>query len=130
MKRAPTPRLGLHTGIAGGLHHSISSAQTKGCQTWQIFSRNPRGWTARALAEEEIHLFREARAAAELHPCVIHSCYLINLAASVSEIRGKSIAAFRDEIKRGLAIGANYLKPVQIKNLCFQSVRRRVRDQA
>jgi len=109
MKRTQTPRLGLHTGIAGGLHNSIRDAQTKGCQTWQIFSRNPRGWTARALADEEIRLFRDARAEAELHPCVIHSCYLINLAASVPEIRGKSIAAFRDEIERGLAIEADYL---------------------
>jgi deoxyribonuclease-4 len=74
-----------------------------------MFSRNPRGWTARPLAEEEIRLFREARAKAGLDPCVIHSCYLINLAASAPEIRAKSIAAFRDEIERGLKVGADYL---------------------
>jgi deoxyribonuclease-4 len=61
------------------------------------------------LTGEEIKLFREARAEAKLGPCVIHSCYLINLAASAPEIRAKSIAAFRDEIERGLAIGADYL---------------------
>jgi deoxyribonuclease-4 len=99
----------VHTGIAGGLHHSISEAQAKGCQTWQIFSRNPRGWTARPLTDEEIRLFRAARAEAQLDPCVIHSCYLINLAASAPDMRAKSIAAFRDEIERGLAIGADFL---------------------
>ncbi|MFM8395545.1 MAG: deoxyribonuclease IV [Acidobacteriota bacterium] len=105
----PARRLGLHTGIAGGLHRSIEQAVKKGCQTWQIFSRNPRGWTARPLAEAEIDIFREQRAAAGLDPCVIHSCYLINLAAPDEEVRAKSIAAFRDELERSLAIGADYL---------------------
>ena len=103
------PRLGLHTGIAGGLHRSIAEARAKDCQTGQIFSRNPRGWAARPLGAEEIALFRAARAEAGLDPCVIHSCYLINLAASAPEIRAKSISAFRDEIERGLAVGADYL---------------------
>ncbi len=104
-----SPRLGLHTSIGGGLHNSIAEAKEKGCQTWQIFSRNPRGWAARPLADQETGLFREARAEAGLDPCVIHACYLINLAASVPDIRARSIAAFRHEIERGLAIGADYL---------------------
>src|ERR1041384_421635 len=72
--------LGVHTGIGGGLHHSIAEAKAKGCQTWQIFSRNPRGWATRPLTNEEIKLFRNARDEAELTPCVIHACYLVNLA--------------------------------------------------
>ncbi|MFZ4986403.1 MAG: deoxyribonuclease IV [Blastocatellia bacterium] len=103
------PRLGLHTGIAGGLHRSIERAVAGGCQTWQIFSRNPRGWTARPLDEESVRLFREARLLSGLDPCVIHSCYLINLAAPAGEVRARSIAAFRDEVERSLAIGADYL---------------------
>ncbi|MDX2031899.1 MAG: deoxyribonuclease IV [Blastocatellia bacterium] len=106
---ARVPRLGVHAGIAGGLHRSIHEAREKGCLTWQIFSRNPRGWTAKPLSEEDIALFRAAREASGLDPCLIHSCYLINLAASAEEIRAKSIAAFRDEVERGLAIGANHL---------------------
>jgi deoxyribonuclease IV len=103
------PKLGVHTGIAGGLHRSIHEALEKGCETWQIFSRNPRGWSARPLSTDEIRLFRDTHAESGLQPCVIHSCYLINLAASTAETRAKSIAAFRDEIERGLALGASYL---------------------
>jgi deoxyribonuclease IV len=104
-----SPRLGVHTGIGGGLHRSILEAKSKGCQTWQIFSRNPRGWEARPLSQEEINLFRGEHEESRLTPCVIHSCYLINLAAPSPDIRAKSIIAFRDEIVRGLVIGANYL---------------------
>lgn len=107
--KSARPRLGLHTGIAGGLHRSVERAVASGCQTWQIFSRNPRGWTARPLEEEAIRLFREARQSAGLDPCVVHSCYLINLAAPTGEVRDRSIAAFRDEIERSLSIGADYL---------------------
>lgn len=104
-----TRLLGLHTGIAGGLQRSVEEAHRKGCRTWQIFSRNPRGWTARPLAKDEIRLFRQARDESGLDPCVIHACYLINLAATALEVRARSIACFRDEIERGLAIGADYL---------------------
>jgi deoxyribonuclease-4 len=107
--QSPCRALGVHTGIGGGLHHSITEAKTKGCQTWQIFSRNPRGWSARPLTDEEIRLFRDEREKTQLSPCVIHACYLINLATSAPEIRAKSTAAFRDEIERGLALGADFL---------------------
>lgn len=103
------PLLGVHTGIGGGIQNSIREAVVKGCQAWQIFSRNPRGWTARPLGDEAINLFRRTRAESGLNPCIIHSCYLINLATSVPDVRIKSITAFRDEIVRGLSLGADYL---------------------
>src|SRR5262245_62024873 len=104
-----SPLLGVHTGISGGLYRSIREAQAKGCRTWQIFSRNPRGWSARPLSAGEIRQFRIEHEKSGLTPLIIHSSYLINLAAQEGDIRTKSIAAFRDEIERGLAIGANYL---------------------
>lgn len=55
---------------------------------------------------DEMHAFREKH---QLAPLVIHDSYLINLAAPDPEIRRKSIAAFRDELLRAFAIGAEYL---------------------
>ena len=101
--------LGVHTGISGGLYRSIREALVKGCRTLQIFSRNPRGWSARPFTAVEIRQFRIEHEKSGLTPLIIHSSYLINLAVREGEIRSKSIAAFRDEIERGLAIGANYL---------------------
>ena len=103
------PRIGLHTGIVGGLFRSILSASEKGCQTWQIFSRNPRGWATRPLERDSIRRFRELRYEHGLSPCIIHAAYLVNLSSPSTEIREKSIATFRDEIERGLAIGADFL---------------------
>ena len=42
-------------------------------------------------------------------PLAIHDNYLINLAAADPGIRERSIEAFRGEVRRALAIGAEYL---------------------
>jgi deoxyribonuclease-4 len=52
---------------------------------------------------------KEARARYDLTPLVIHDNYLINLASGFEPLREKSIAAFRAELDRALAIGAEYL---------------------
>lgn len=104
-----TPRIGIHASIAGGLRNAIGSAVEKGCDCFQIFARNPRAWLARPLDRDEIREFRAARDKAELWPLAVHSVYLINLAASDPVLLGRSREAFREEIKRGLDLGAEYL---------------------
>jgi deoxyribonuclease IV len=108
-KKTGRPRIGLHTGIAGGLHNALLKAQTLGADTVQIFSRNPRGWQARPLEVEEVEQFKRVREETGVNPVVIHANYLINLAAADANIREKSIASFREEIERGLTLGADYL---------------------
>jgi len=42
-------------------------------------------------------------------PLVIHTTYLVNVCSQSSEVREKSIEAFRGEIERALQLGAEYL---------------------
>src|ERR1044071_2454646 len=102
-------RVGLHTGIAGGLHNALLKARSLGADTVQIFSRNPRGWKARPLEAEEVEQFKRVREETGVAPVAIHANYLINLAAADLGIREKSVASFREEIERGLQLGADYL---------------------
>ncbi|MET0625597.1 MAG: deoxyribonuclease IV [Pyrinomonadaceae bacterium] len=103
------PRVGLHTGIAGGLHNALLKARSLGADAVQIFSRNPRGWKARPLEPEEVEQFKRVRAETGVSPVVIHANYLINLAAADETVREKSVASFREEVERGVALGADYL---------------------
>lgn len=66
-------------------------------------------WKARPPDPAQVRLLRAAREKHDLHPLVIHVNYLINLASGDPEIRAKSIAGFRGELERALAIGAEYL---------------------
>ncbi len=120
------PRIGLHAPIAGGLHNALLKAQALGCDTVQIFSRNPRGWLARPLDPEEVERFRAVRAETGISPVVIHCNYLVNLAAANAEILTKSRASFREEVERGLALGADYLvlHPGSAKGSCEEDALR------
>ncbi len=52
---------------------------------------------------------RDLRAAYDVGPLVIHTSYLVNVCSQTEDVRQKSIAAFRGEIERALALGAEYL---------------------
>jgi deoxyribonuclease IV len=66
-------------------------------------------WKASAPLREECKKLRAARQKFDLYPLAIHVSYLINLASADPVIREKSIAGFRGELDRALAIGAEYL---------------------
>jgi len=52
---------------------------------------------------------KDLRAALDVGPLVIHTSYLVNVCSQSDEVREKSIVAFRGEIERALALGAEYL---------------------
>jgi len=66
-------------------------------------------WSARTPDPVQVRLLRAARERFDLHPLAIHVNYLVNLASLGAEVRAKSIAAFRAELERAEAIGAEYL---------------------
>ena len=102
-------RIGLHTSIAGGLERSAIKAGEMGANTLQIFSSSPRQWKASVPSAPAIELLNAFRKKYDLTPLVIHDNYLINLASANEGIRKQSIEAFRGELVRAIAIGAEYL---------------------
>jgi deoxyribonuclease-4 len=102
-------RLGLHTSIAGSLERSALKAGELGANTFQIFSSSPRQWKASVPSLPAIRLLNRAREKYDLYPLAIHDNYLINLASAHEKTRMLSIEAFRGELERAVAIGAEYL---------------------
>ncbi|HLK20049.1 MAG TPA: deoxyribonuclease IV [Bryobacteraceae bacterium] len=102
-------RIGLHTSIGKSLEHAALTAAKVGGNTFQIFSSSPRMWKASIRTESEVKLLHKARERHDLYPLVIHDNYLINLASCSEALRAQSVAAFRGEMERALAIGAEYL---------------------
>jgi deoxyribonuclease-4 len=104
-----TPRIGFHAPIKGGVHNALIVAKDTGCDTVQLFSRNPRGWAAKPLTLEDVLLFRKTREATKITPVLIHCNYLVNLAASDEVMLQKSRESFREEVERALLLGVDYL---------------------
>jgi deoxyribonuclease IV len=103
------PHIGAHLPITGGLHNALLLAREIGCDTVQIFSRNPRGWRAKPLTAEDVRLFKQARRKTKISPVVIHCNYLVNLAAADDAILTKSRASFREELERAALLDVDYL---------------------
>lgn len=104
-----TLRLGLHTSISKSLENAAIKAAEVGANTFQIFSASPRMWRASPPSPAAVKLLDKARERYDLKPLVIHDNYLINLASCSESLRAQSTTAFRGELERALAIGAEYL---------------------
>jgi deoxyribonuclease IV len=117
---ATAPRIGIHAPIAGGLQNALLKSRELGCEAVQIFSRNPRGWQARPLGEEEAERFRALRQETGITPVVVHCNYLVNLSAANRDILEKSRASFREEVSRAISLGADSLvvHPGSAKGSC------------
>lgn len=107
--RTKKPRIGFHAPITGGLQSALIVAKDTGCDTVQIFSRNPRGWLAKPLTAESVELFRKTRRQTKVSPVLIHCNYLVNLAAVDAGLLVKSRESFREEVVRALLLGVDYL---------------------
>jgi deoxyribonuclease IV len=102
-------RIGVHVGTAGGTWTAVERAVAAGANTFQIFSSSPRQWRASTVKPEDARKMRELRAKHDVGPVSFHASYLINLCSQTESVRVSSVAAFRGEVERALALGAEYL---------------------
>jgi deoxyribonuclease IV len=102
-------RIGIHTSTAGGVENAAERAYRLGCNALQIFSSSPRQWAPYDLARPQCDAMSRLRKKYGLEPLVIHANYLVNLAGGNPEFHAKSIAAFRGEVERALALRAEFL---------------------
>jgi deoxyribonuclease-4 len=101
-------RVGVHVSIAGSLDLAVDRAKKAGCDVFQMFTRNPRGWGFSPLSEESCDTFRSKIRSSKLMP-VDHMPYLPNLASPKPDIYDKSIAALTTELDRCERLGIPYL---------------------
>ena len=99
----------MHLGTAGGASNAVEKAREIGANTFQFFSSSPRMWRAPQVDPKQAERMRELRVKLDVSPIVIHTSYLVNVCSQTDDVREKSIAAFRGEIERALAFGADYL---------------------
>ncbi len=66
-------------------------------------------WRAARLEASHCEQMRKLRQEYNCAPLVIHTSYLVNLCSQSEAVRAKSIVAFRGEVERALALGAEFL---------------------
>ena len=111
-KRPPkltSRRIGIHTSTSGGPDTAAERAYRLGCNTFQIFSSSPRQWKPYELGRQQCETMSRLRIQYGLKPLVIHANYLLNLGGSNEQFYARTIASFRGELERALALCAEYL---------------------
>lgn len=66
-------------------------------------------WRASPVEPEDGEKMRRLRTEHDVTPLVIHASYLLNLCSQTESVRTTSTAAFRAEVERALAWGADFL---------------------
>jgi deoxyribonuclease IV len=102
-------RFGFHISIAGGFSRIVERAKARGCETIQLFSRNPRGWKYSSLGEKDVEEFRSSIMASGLFPIFLHLPYLPNIASPKSKFYSRSIDGIAMDLERAQQLGAQYL---------------------
>lgn len=93
-------RAGCHVSIAGGIDRAVGRALSRGCDLFQVFTRNPRGWRYSALDAETVKRFWEEMDRAGIGPAVAHMPYLPNLASPKKDVYEKSVHTLAAELER------------------------------
>lgn len=102
-------RLGVHVSIGGTIDQAVDRARELGCDTFQMFTRNPRGWKFRKLKDEETDEFKRKLAASGLNPAVAHMPYLPNLSSPKKSIYNRSVKSLISELERCASLSVPYV---------------------
>src|SRR5207245_7958735 len=102
-------KVGVHVSISGSIDQAVDRAKEEGCDAFQVFTRNPRGWKFAELDPDEVKSFKEKLAQSNLGPVVDHMPYLPNLSCPEDELYEKSTATLLAEVDRCGTLGIPYL---------------------
>ncbi len=93
-------KIGSHISIAKGFLNAGETALGIGANTFQFFTRNPRGGKAKALNPKDLQGLREIMEINQWGPLFAHGSYTMNLASDKQETRNYSRELLEDDLKR------------------------------
>lgn len=101
--------IGPHISISKGYKKAAEVAIEIGANTFQFFSRNPRGGNAKAFDEKDIAKFQETRKENNFGPLLAHAPYTMNLGGAKDEVYEFARKVIKEDIERMEFLGIEYL---------------------
>ena len=100
--------IGCHLSPSDGLLRMAKTASSLGADTFQFFSRNPRGSKAKALDRADADAMRAYLAEHAFAPVLVHAPYTLNPCAEKPETAAFAELAMRDDLARCTAMRAPF----------------------
>lgn len=102
------PYFGCHLSSTGGYAAMVKTAVSIGADTFQFFTRNPRGSQAKAPDPEDAARGAEQMRALHFGPLVAHGAYTMNLCTKDPEARAFAAGVLAEDLRRVAMIPGNF----------------------
>ncbi len=92
--------LGCHLSIAKGYYKAVQEAISIGANTFQFFSRNPRGGSVKAIDQNDIDKLKQAMEEYGFGPLLVHAPYTMNLCSDKESVREFARNVLKEDVER------------------------------
>lgn len=93
-------RVGCHLSVAKGFYKMGKDAISIGANTFQFFSRNPRGSSVKELDLNDINKFKQLMDSNDIKNILAHAPYTMNMSSKDENTREFAKKAFLEDLKR------------------------------
>ena len=100
MRRIRMLEIGCHLSAAKGFYHMGKEAVSIGANTFQFFTRNPRGSKAKAIDEKDVEKFLAYAGEQGIHRILAHAPYTLNACSADEHVREFALQTMEDDLKR------------------------------
>ncbi|MBQ6860406.1 MAG: deoxyribonuclease IV [Clostridia bacterium] len=101
-------KIGCHLSASKGYMHMAKEILSIGGNTFQFFTRNPRGGSAKELDMDDINKFNEFSIENGIEVILAHAPYTINVCSDKEDIRRFGIETMKDDLMRLDYINKSY----------------------
>lgn len=98
-------KIGCHLSASKGYAHMAKEILSIGGNTFQYFTRNPRGGTAKDIDEDDIKEYKKVAQENGIDVILAHAPYTINVCSADEKIRRFGIETMKDDLKRLELVG-------------------------
>ena len=92
--------IGAHLSASKGFTHMLDEALSIGANTFQFFTRNPRGGKAKDIDEQDIKTFLQKAQEVNFGTILAHAPYTLNCCSAKPEVRRFALETFQDDLTR------------------------------
>ena len=100
--------IGCHLSASKGFLAMGKQAHSIGANTFQFFTRNPRGGAAKEIDENDVKAYLEFAKEHNFGRIVAHAPYTLNAAGADARVRDFALMTFADDLKRMEYVPDNY----------------------
>ncbi len=102
-------KIGCHVSIAGGYKKAVEDALWAGGNTFQYFTRNPRGGSSKELNHKDLEDFKRIYKENKFYPLFAHAPYTMNLSSDKEDVRIFAKNVLKEDLLKISKLPESYL---------------------